>query len=128
MSEITTTGIVTTVDTYLAMWNEEDAERRAELIERAWTADCHYVDPLLQADGRDAMSDMVAGVHELYPGHRFRRVSGVDVHHDQVRFAWALDAPDGTITVAGVDVGAVAIDGRLSRIAGFFGDPPEIGR
>ena len=29
--------VITTVDTYLAMWNEPDAAARAELIERAWT-------------------------------------------------------------------------------------------
>lgn len=29
----------TTIDTYFDMWNETDQERRAELIERAWTTD-----------------------------------------------------------------------------------------
>jgi hypothetical protein len=115
-----------TVDTYLAMWNEEDPARRADHIERAWVADCRYVDPLLEAEGRDALSDMVAAVHAQYPGHRFRRISGIDAHHDQVRFAWLLAGPDGGVTVAGVDVGTVALDGRLVSITGFFGDPPDL--
>ena len=114
-----------TVDTYLAMWNEEDPARRAEHIERAWVSECRYVDPLLEAEGRNALSDMVAAVHAQYPGQRFRRVSGIDAHHDQVRFAWVLAAPDGAITVAGIDVGTVALDGRLVHVTGFFGDPPE---
>ena len=31
---------------YIAVWNETDAARRAELIEAAWTADASYVDPM----------------------------------------------------------------------------------
>ena len=114
----------TTVDTYLAMWNETDAIRRAALVERAWTADGRYVDPVLEAEGHPAISDMVGGVHRQFPGHRFRRLSGVDAHHDQVRFAWELAAPNGAVAVAGIDVGELAPDGRLRRITGFFGEPP----
>src|SRR3954463_9586105 len=110
--------VETTVDTYLAMWNEEDAAKRATHIERAWTSDGRYVDPMLEAEGHEALSEMVAGVHTAYPGHRFRRLSGIDTHHDELRFAWELAAPDGTTTVAGVDVGTLAADGRLQRIAG----------
>ena len=113
-----------TVDTYLAMWNEEDADRRAAIIEKAWAADGRYVDPLLTADGHAELSEMVAGVHAHYPGHRFRRTSGVDAHHDEARFGWELVAPDGSVTVAGLDVGTVGPDGRLTRIPGFFGDLP----
>ena len=116
----------TIVDTYLAMWNETDARRRAQLIERAWTGDGRYADPMLEAQGHAALSDMVAGVHAKFPGHRFRRRSGVDAHHDQLRFAWDLVAPDGAVVVAGIDVGALAADGRLERITGFFGDAPAM--
>ena len=122
MTDITT-DINATVDAYLAMWNEGDATRRAELIERAWADDARYVDPLLEADGYPGLSAMVDGVHAQFPGHRFERTTGVDVHHDQCRFGWRLVAPDGTVTVAGVDVGAIGADGRLRSITGFFGEP-----
>jgi hypothetical protein len=125
MSETATRDVTTTVDAYLAMWNEEDPARRAELIEQAWTTDGSYLDPLLEADGYAALDAMVAAVHAQYPGHRFRRTSGIDAHHDQVRFGWELAAPDGAVTVAGVDIGTVAFDGRLRSITGFFGELPE---
>jgi hypothetical protein len=125
MSETATRDITTTVDAYLAMWNEEDPGRRADLIEQAWTTDGSYLDPLLEADGYAALDTMVAAVHAQYPGHRFRRTSGIDAHHDQVRFGWELAAPDGAVTVAGVDIGTVAFDGRLRSITGFFGELPE---
>ena len=116
--------VSTTVDTYLAMWNEADPARRAEHIARAWTGDGSYVDPALEAEGHAALGDMVAGVQARFPGHRFRRISGIDLHHDQLRFAWELAAPDGAVVVAGIDVGALAPDGRLRRITGFFGELP----
>ncbi|HEX4529051.1 MAG TPA: nuclear transport factor 2 family protein [Acidimicrobiia bacterium] len=117
--------VITTVDTYLAMWNEPDAAARAELIERAWTEDGRYRDPLLEADGHAALSDMVTAVQAQYPGQQFRRLSGIDQHHDQARFAWELSGDDGTVTVQGLDVVELADDGRLARVTGFFGELPE---
>ena len=40
----------------------------------------------------------------------------------EVRFGWELGVPGGDVTVAGLDVGILAADGRLQRITGFFGD------
>jgi hypothetical protein len=113
-------------DGYLAMWNETDAQRRRAIIDRTWTADGTYVDPLLEASGATALDGMVAGVHDRFPGHRFRRTSGIDVHHDRLRFGWELVAPDGSVTVAGVDVGQLTGE-RLQVITGFFGPLPEEG-
>ena len=119
-----TAGVTRTTDTYIDAWNELDGGRRARLVESAWAADGHYLDPMLEAAGHAAISDMAAAVHAQYPGHRFRRVSGVDVHHDRVRFAWELVGPDGAPVVGGIDIGELAPDGRLQRITGFFGDLP----
>ena len=116
--------VTTTVDTYLAMWNETDPAKRADLIEQAWTTDGRYVDPMLEADGHAAIGDMVDTVQRTYPGQQFRRLSGIDAHHDHLRFAWEL-AGDGTVTVQGIDIGELADDGRFTRITGFFGDLPE---
>jgi hypothetical protein len=125
VSNATTSNATATVDTYIAMWNETDPTKRAALIEQAWASDGRYLDPQLEADGAAAISGMVAAVHERFPGHRFRLVSGVDQHHDQIRFGWELFAPDGTITVGGIDIGELTADGRLRRIIGFFGPLPE---
>jgi hypothetical protein len=116
------TDATSTVQTYLAMWNETDAATRSALIEQAWTPDGRYTDPVLEARGYGELAQMVAGVHEKFPGHKFRGTSGLDQHHDSVRFAWELVAPDGAVTVAGIDVGILAEDGRLRQITGFFGE------
>ena len=116
----------TIIDTYLAMWNETGSKRRAQLIEQAWAGNGHYVDPMFEAEGYAALAEMVAEVQAKFPGHRFRRRSGVDTHHNQLRFTWDLMSPDGTVIVAGIDVGALAADGRLQRITGFFGEAPAM--
>ena len=115
----------TTVETYLAMWNETDESRRAGFIEQAWEANGRYVDPVLEAEGHSALSTMVASVHDRFPGQRFRRTSGIDAHHDSVRFAWELASENGEVTVAGIDIGVLGADGRLQSVTGFFGDLPE---
>ena len=38
--------------------------------------------------------------------------------------SWDLVTPEGAVVVAGVDIGALASDGRLRRITGFFGEVP----
>jgi hypothetical protein len=69
---------------------------------------------------------MVATAQARFPGHRFRRVSGIDDQHGELRFAWELAAPDGSIVVAGTDVGGLAPDGPLQRVTGFFGELPPV--
>jgi hypothetical protein len=120
------TDVTTVVDTYLSMWNEPDRAKRAEIVRTAWAAEGAYWDPMLEAHGHDEMVGMVDAVQAQFPGQRFRRTTGVDHHHELVRFGWELAAPDGAVTVAGVDVGVIGADGRLTRIAGFFGEPPAL--
>ena len=112
----------TTVDTYLAAWNETDAERRSALIDRSWNPEGRYIDPLQEANSPRAFADLAAGVQAAYPGHRFRRTTEIDGHHDLVRFGWELVAPDGSVTVSGIDVAVLDGDGRLRHVTGFFGE------
>jgi hypothetical protein len=118
--------IETTVDTYLAAYGEPDPGHRASLIEQAWAPDGRLIDPPLIGEGHDGIADMAKAVQEQFEGHRFRRVSGVDSHHDQFRFSWELVAPDGSVALAGLDVGELSGDGRLRRITGFFGELPVL--
>lgn len=114
--------ITETVDTYLAAWNETDPTKRAALIEASLAADLWYRDPMLEADGPDAFDTVLAAVQEQMPGHVITRTSGIDHHHDVVRFNWALGLPGETPTFAGVDMAKYDADGKLHRIVGFAGD------
>ena len=115
-----------TIDNYIAMLNETDEAARRDLAVATWTEDGAFFDPLLEAKGHDELVAMVGGIHEQLHGQTFRRTSGVDTHNGLVRFGWELVAEDGTVTVAGIDIGIIAADGRLNRIAGFFGPLAEL--
>jgi len=45
--------------------------------------------------------------------------SPLDVHHDLVRFTWAVGPADGEPILAGVDMAKFDADGKLHRIVGF---------
>jgi len=108
------------IDRYIAMWNETDAERRRELIARTWTEEACYLDPILQGEGQAGIDTMVRGVHERFPGHRFRRTSDPDAHHDRVRFSWELAPEGGAPVVSGTDFAVVGKGDRLKTVTGFF--------
>ena len=124
MTQAPTRNLTATVEAYFAMWNEADQTARARHIEQAWTESGRYVDPGRDATGVAALSEMVEAARQLFPGATVRRTSGIDAHHDQLRFSWEVVAPDGSVPVAGIDFGVLAPDGKLQQITGFFGELP----
>lgn len=122
---MSTATIEQTVAGYFAIWNETDPNRRRQRIEEVWTPDASYLDPMFSADGPAALDRLVAGVHQQFPGHRFRLVGAVDAHHDRARWGWELVGPAGGPPVAaGVDFAVLAADGRLRSVTGFFAAQP----
>jgi hypothetical protein len=117
-----TTTLESTIDRYIDSWNETDADARYAICREVWADDGRYVDPLVDATGPRAIADALGGLQAQLPGHRVRRVTGIDAHHDQARFGWTISAPDGSVAFAGVDIVAAKDDGRLHMIAGFLGD------
>jgi hypothetical protein len=105
-------------------WCEADADKRRALLEIAWADDGLYQDPGGEAQGRDSLHAHIGHVQAQFPGARIELTSGVDVHHDRIRFAWRMVMTDGTVPVQGIDCGRVGADGRLSEIIGFFGAQP----
>jgi hypothetical protein len=106
---------------YFAMWSEADPDRRAQLIASAWTADGRYVDPRFEARGHTAIDRLAQAAQEQFPGCEFHRTSGVDIHHDRVRWSWAMTRVGGRAALAvGVDYAQVSDDGRLSEVTGFY--------
>ncbi|MBV9281764.1 MAG: nuclear transport factor 2 family protein [Chloroflexi bacterium] len=115
------TSIGEVLDGYFAMWNEADPARRRRIIEETWTQDASYVEPLMAVEGYDALNAGVAGLQAQFPGHELRPAGKVDAHHDRVRWSWELFGPEGgTAAAAGTNVGALAPDGRLRQVTGFF--------
>jgi len=120
----TTNDLTTTIDTHLEAYGEPNDTRRAELVATVWAEDGTLVDPPLDGAAHEGIAGMGAALQGLYPGHTFRRTSGVDAHHGVARYAWELVDPAGAPVLAGVDVARVDDSGKLTNVTGFFGDLP----
>ena len=116
---MTNSTITSVVDTYIAAWNEGDADRRRALVGETWTDDGTYVDPLMAGTGPDEIAAMIGAAQAQFPGHRFELSFGPDAHNDVVRFTWDLTAGNGPVA-RGVDFATVAEDGRLRAVTGFL--------
>ncbi|MGH2608185.1 MAG: nuclear transport factor 2 family protein [Tepidiformaceae bacterium] len=124
MSNATAINVAETVDTYLASLGQSDPAARAAMIAHAWVPEGRYVDPARDVRGPEAMQATISAVQEQAPGASFRRTSGIDLHHEYLRFAWEMVGPDGAVLLAGIDIGSLSEDGKLKGICGFFGDLP----
>ena len=121
-----TATIDAAIDTYLEAYGETDTTRRTALIERVFAPEAHVFDPPIDGAGHAGINDMFAAVQSQFGGHSFRRSTGIDSHHGIARYGWELVAADGSVTLAGMDVAVVNEDGKLTRVAGFFGDLPTL--
>ena len=117
--------VVDNVLDYVAAWNEADAAARLKILGGCWAEDAVYVDPNVELKGRVALSERIATVQASRPGARIEMMSGVDVHHNVVRFLWRLVRADGSTGDISIDFGEVDAAGRLTKIVGFFGEPPK---
>jgi hypothetical protein len=120
------TDFDTLAQRYIATWNETDPDARSQAVADLYAEDARYVDPLVDAAGREAIAATIGAVQQQFPGFVFRLAGPVDAHHDQARFSWelgpagALDAP-----IAGFDVAVRDGDGRLRSVLGFLDRVPS---
>jgi len=109
---------------YIAAWNETDATARRGLVEAVYTEDASYVDPLVAAEGHDAIDATLGAVQGQFAGLVFGLGGAVDGHHDLARFTWTLGPAGAEALVVGFDVVRVAADGRIRAVAGFLDKVP----
>jgi hypothetical protein len=109
---------------YGEAWREPDEAKRRALLERAWADDGTYCDPVADVKGRDAVLAMIAAFREQQPGASIDLTSGLDQHHDRVRFSWAMKDASGKVVIEGIDAVRLGPDGRIADLVGFWGQPP----
>jgi hypothetical protein len=132
-------GFDNVVSQYLRVWNTTDEAERRKAIDEVFAADVHYVDPLAEVEGRDALNALIGAVHEQFPGLVFTAGGPADAHHDQGRFTWHLGpehlgpahpgpAHPGSAgsepLVIGFDVAELDAAGRIRRVVGFLDKVP----
>ncbi|PCJ52955.1 MAG: hypothetical protein COA73_15825 [Candidatus Hydrogenedentota bacterium] len=113
---------------YLLAWNEPDEAKRRELLTGHWTTSGTYTDPSGHAEG---LEGLVAHIGEFKSNPQFKgfsivRTSGIDIHHQSLRFNWEMRTPNGKILTAGIDYGEFDDEGRITKIVGFFGPFPKM--
>ncbi|NUR28524.1 MAG: nuclear transport factor 2 family protein [Catenulispora sp.] len=111
-------------DSYLAAWNEADADKRAALLEDAFTADATYTDPLAAVAGRADIGAVIGAAREQFAGLVFSLGGAVDGHHDIARFQWHLGPQGGEALAIGFDVVVLDEDGRIKAVHGFLDKVP----
>ena len=112
------------LDHMLAAWNERDPKRVRSHLDAALSPEVVFIDPSVVTHGIDEFEANVHEVQGRLPGADYRRASGVDRHHDVVRYAWEIRR-DGELVLPGFDVTELDEDGRVLRVLGFFGPLPE---
>lgn len=108
------------IGAYGHAWVETDPQRRAALLERAWAPDAVYCDPLAHVQGREALSDHIAGTQATLSGGRIVVTAEAVRHHDSAHFPWAMLDADGGTVMTGFDVVQLDGEGRITRLTGFF--------
>ena len=113
---------------YIAAWNETDPTARARAVAALYADDARYTDPLVDAEGPDAIAATIGAVQQQFPGFVFRLAGPVDAHHDQARFRWELGPADAAdAPIVGFDVAVRDASGRLSNVFGFLDRVPSAG-
>ena len=111
------------MDHYWHMWNETDVSKIRSHLDQAVTEDFIFCDPLHWHVGRDALEDNVRTLRAKLPTARFEIASGIDSHHNRLRYDWHI-LRKGRLLMQGFDVTTVADSGLIERIDGFFGPLP----
>ena len=96
-------AIADVVTQYMAAWNEPDATTRDALLEQCWSDGGVYLDPNVSLPERDALATKIGEVLAARPGARLEFMSGIDVHHNLVRFLWRLVRADGSCGDTSID-------------------------
>jgi hypothetical protein len=135
-TDISSRSTTELANTYVALWNEPDADRRRRMIARLWVeAGRHILQPpqeiraiaaqpgiamtaTLTAQGYDEIDARATSVYEHWVGSEglsFRGRDDAERLGDVVKLHWEGVDRDGTVTAVGLTVLVLAADGRIDR-------------
>jgi hypothetical protein len=104
-------------ESYVALWNESDPQRRRRAMAALWGEDAIHRTPSMEARGHVAIEARLRGAYERWvrdSGCEFLLVDEVSGHHDIVRFRWAMRRKQDRTTLSiGSDVLLMDDAGRI---------------
>jgi hypothetical protein len=131
-----TETLVEISSSYVALWNEPDADQRRQMIAKLWAEDGrHILQPpqeiraiaaqpgiamtaILMAQGYEEIEARVTSAYEHWVGSEglsFRGRDDADRLGDVVKLHWEAVAKDGTLFAVGLSFLVLAADGRIER-------------
>ena len=103
---------------YSRIWSADPATRATEL-EVCLADGCTYCDANVSIEGREALSNYMAGFQQYAKGGNFQ-IQSVINHHNRMLAEWKLLGTNDVVLQTGRSFATVADDGRLQNITGFF--------
>ncbi|HUA71424.1 MAG TPA: nuclear transport factor 2 family protein [Solirubrobacteraceae bacterium] len=121
------TDIDSTIEKWVASWNEPDSAARRSVIDEIWAADGVYRNARTEFNGRSGIEDAVTQAYDAFSANGFVfRVAGVDANHDAVRYRWEMiPTAGGEPDSIGTHVAMVGMDGRFVSDHQFIDEAPS---
>jgi hypothetical protein len=138
--EISSRSAAELAESYVALWNEPDADRRRPMIAALWTEDGrHILQPpqeirgiaarpgiamtaILEARGHEEIEARAASAYEHWVGAEglsFRARDDAERLADVVKFHWEAVTKNGEVFAVGLNFLVIAADGRIERDYAF---------
>jgi SnoaL-like domain len=117
------TDFAAIADRYIALWNERDDKKRADILAANWVREATYVDPLMEGKGTKTIGDLIGGVQQKFPDFHFHLIGKADGFGNNVRFSWGAGLKGENSIVEGTDFAALE-NGKIKSITGFLDKVP----
>lgn len=111
-----------TWDKYTEAWSETTVERKLAALRVSVRSSATYRDPLVVAEGHDALVAYMLDFHAQLPGGHFV-TTYFQAHHDRSIAKWNMVDGAGAIVGEGVSYGEYDDSGMLAGMTGFFATP-----
>lgn len=108
---------------YVALWNEDDDEKRRAMIVDLWAVDGRHVAPSIDVKGYAELVARVTRSHDRWvagEGYRFRLAGEPAGHHDVARFTWEMVDGAGAVESVGTEILALDDHGKIVCVYQFL--------
>jgi len=109
---------------YTAAWKAKTEVEKRALFEQCLSPDCTYRDPLVVAQGWNALVTYMLEFHKTIPGGHFV-TREFKSHNSRSIAEWTMCAGDGSELGVGISYGEYNAEGQLTSMTGFFDSPEE---
>ena len=108
------------VDTWLAMWSDNNEVSRVATLASRATSDVRMRDRFSCVEGTDELSAHIAAAQRFMPGLRLQREGNARHCQGMVLADWTAIGPDGQPRGRGTNAFTLTADGKIDSVTGFW--------